>query len=213
MYEFLISGGGVLAAIVAAVVGYAAYRHQKRQDERVVEREHAVSLREQAADEREKVAQASRLHVVFIPSLSRLVAGAYDWTLRVQNTSSQPLTDLNATYQDQELRFDSSTGHLTPGAIRRAKVPSHLVHDRPLHSTTVINFSDANGTRWRRFGNGSLQYQIVEPSGSSSWSSIQNPEVEHVPDSTVDTILDEIDDVLEENSEPYRRSFLPPGMQ
>ncbi|WP_143064854.1 hypothetical protein [Streptomyces sp. PAN_FS17] len=209
MDELLFGIVGALLGIAGFIVAMISLRHQVRQDKRVAEREHAVSVREEEADERERLAQASRLRVVFRSSKSPLMATAYVWTLRVRNSSSQPITGLRATYEDQDLHFDSPTGHLGPGMTRKARIPSGLVHDRPRHTRTVIYFSDANGALWRRFGDGSLQYQVVDPDGSLDWSPRKIPNVEQA----VRDVLDEIDYVVDESREDFVPGFLPPGMQ
>jgi ubiquitin-like protein Pup len=209
--ETLFGVVGSLVGIAGFIVAVVSLRSQVRQDKRLAERELAVSLREQAADERERLVQASRLHVVFVPSKSPLMARAYVWTLRVRNSSSQPMTGLKATYEGCDLQFDSPTGHLGPGVTRAAKIPSGLVHDRPRHSSTVIYFSDTTGTLWRRFGDGSLQYQVVDPGGALDWSPQKIPNIEQA--TRARDVLDEIDDILEQSSEDFVWGFLPPGEQ
>jgi hypothetical protein len=95
------------------------------------------------------------------------------------NGSSQPLRGLTAQYDGEQLTFEeSATGHLSPGMIRHARVPSRLVMDRPLHTATIIEFTDAAGLMWRRLGDGSLQCQRLDSNGSLEWGPKQTPIIE-----------------------------------
>ncbi|WP_158697937.1 hypothetical protein [Streptomyces prunicolor] len=178
MVELVIAAVGCLVGLGGLAISYAAHRHQVGQAERLAEREQLVAERERAADERNTLVHASRLHVGFMATQSPLT-NLDTWVLRVINYSSQPMRDLVSFYGGERLEFDSPTGHLSPGVMREARIPSRLAEPRPLHEATIVEFTDAAGLRWRRLGSGVLQCRRDNPDGSQVWGPEQAPLVEY----------------------------------
>ncbi|MFJ3722724.1 hypothetical protein ACIPYQ_09130 [Streptomyces sp. NPDC090045] len=151
MTENLIAAVSALVALVGLVLTYRGYRDKQQRDRRA----HASMIDVQA------MVQRSLLHDGYeVPRVG------------VTNQSNQPIQELLVRYRDDIVADTLAlTGkqiwHLPPSESTRSP-------DRILSHVT-IEFTDAEGTRWRREGNGRLRRGRQTKAGTWKWGTPEPP--------------------------------------
>lgn len=212
MVEIAVTVVSTAVAVGALVVSYLTHRHQVRraraidvQERQVAEQARLMEGRERAAERRGALVQASMLDVRVTAVPSQLDPRWAVRTLQLGNGSSQPLSDLAATFEGAPL--PEVSGVLAAGSRRTFALPQTGWDGSAPAELPVVEFSDAAGLRWRREPHGALR-QGLRTVTEWRWGLVEAPEITQAvvfgqqPGGPLQPAPEELDDVVQADDAP-----------
>ncbi|NGO06940.1 hypothetical protein G5C60_04505 [Streptomyces sp. HC44] len=167
MMEVVFGVIGALIGLGGLATTYAAHRHQRRHAEQLDARERRIEEREREAELREASQHASMLQMKITQQSSSLEASISIWKLTVKNCSSQPFTNVSLSYVGLPLNGPELGGLLDPGAS--AEDTLTVGRGDPDPDQCLVEFTDAEGRRWRRRATGDLRQGRTDSQGRLVW--------------------------------------------